>query len=64
MMTPFHTDLMKYSTPVAPTTHERHAMRSLRQVRRVALSAFIKRVLSHVPRFPVAAKRSRVNAKS
>lgn len=64
MMTPFHTDLMKYSTPVAPTTHERQAMRSLRQVRRVALSALKKRVLSHVPSFPVAAKRSRANTES
>ncbi len=57
MMTPFHTDLMKYSTPVASTTHERHAMRIRRQVRRVVFSAFIKRVFSHVSRFPVAAKR-------
>ncbi len=57
MMTPFHTDLMKYSTPVASTTHERHAMRIRRQVRREVFSAFIKRVFSHVSRFPVAAKR-------
>ena len=58
MMTPFHTDLMKYSTPAALTAHERQALRARRQTRRAAFSAFIKKVLLHSPRFPVVAIRS------
>ncbi|MCU4653260.1 hypothetical protein N8I71_10475 [Roseibacterium sp. SDUM158016] len=64
MMTPFHTDLMKYSTPAAPTAHERQALHVRRQVRRAVFSAFIKKVLLHAPRFPVVAKRPRVNSQS
>jgi hypothetical protein len=64
MMNPFHNDLMKYSTPAALTSHERQALRVRRHIRRAVLSAFIKRLLSHAPRFPVAAKRSRVNSRS
>jgi hypothetical protein len=64
MMTPFHTDLMKYSTPAAPTAHERQALRALRLARRAAFSAFIEKVLLHTSRFPVAVKRLRVNSPS
>ena len=45
MMTPIHTDLMKYSTPTAPTEHERQALRARRQARRAAFSTFIERVV-------------------
>ena len=62
MMTPIHTDLMKYSTPTAPTEHERQALRARRQARRAAFSGFIKKVLLHVSRFSVALKRLRVNS--
>jgi hypothetical protein len=64
MMTPMHTDLMKHSTPVAPTAHEREALRIRRQVRRDVFAAFIKKVLLHAPHFPVLAKRARVNSQS
>lgn len=64
MMTPMHTDLMKYSTPTAPTEHERQALRVRRQARRAAFSGFIKKVLSHVSHFSVALKRLRVNSQS
>jgi hypothetical protein len=63
-MTPFHTDIMKYSTPVAPTAQERQALRVRRQVRRAAFSALIKKVLSHAPRVPVVAKQPPVNSQS
>ncbi|PRY72520.1 hypothetical protein CLV76_13429, partial [Marivita geojedonensis] len=49
MMTPIHTDLMKYSTPTAPTEHERQALRARRQARRAAFSTFIETVFSHAP---------------
>lgn len=62
MMTPFHTDLMKYSTPAVPTEHERQALRVRRKVRRAVFSAFIKKVLFHAPRFPMVAKWPRVNS--
>ncbi len=62
MMTPIHTDLMKYSTPTAPTEHERQALRARRQARRAAFSAFIEKVLLHVSHFSVALKRLRVNS--
>ena len=38
MITPLHTDLMKYSAPAAPTAQERQALRIRRQARRAALS--------------------------
>jgi hypothetical protein len=62
MMTPFHTDLMKYSNPAALTAHERQALRVQRQTRRAVLSAFFKRLLSHALHFPVVTKRSRFNS--
>lgn len=62
MMTPMHTDLIKYSTPTAPTEHERQALCARRQVRRAAVSAFIKKVLLFVSRFSVALKRLRVSS--
>lgn len=62
MLTPMHTNLMKYSTPSAPTEHERRALRARRQARRAAFSTLIKKVLLHVSRFPVALKRLRVNS--
>ena len=64
MMTPMHTDFIKYSTPTAPTEHERQALRVRRQARRAAFSGFIKKVLSHVSHFSVALKRLRVNSQS
>jgi len=63
-MTVIHTDLMKYSTHVAPTVHERQAVRFRRQVRRAEFLAFIKKVLSYAPRVPVVAKQPRVNSQS
>ena len=62
MMTPMHTDLMKYSAPSAPTEHERQALRARRQARRAAFSAFNKKLLLHVSRFSVALKRLRDNS--
>jgi hypothetical protein len=64
MMTPMHTDLMKYSTPAAPTAHERQAMDVCRRARRSVFSAFIEKVLLRAPRFPVVAKRLRINLPS
>ncbi len=64
MMTPIHTDLMKYSTPTAPTEHERQALRARRQARRAAFSTFIEKVFSHAPRSPVVPTRPRVNQPS
>ena len=61
MMTPMHTDLMKYSTPAAPTSYERRALRARRQARRTSFAAFIKEVFSHAPRLPVVATRTRLN---
>jgi hypothetical protein len=63
-MTPIHTDLMKHSTPASPTAHERQALRVRRQVRRAAISLFITKILLHAPRFPLVAKRPRVNSQS
>ena len=57
MMTPMHTDLIKYSTPAAPTAHERQAVRALRQTRRAAFLAFIERVFSHTPSSQVTRPR-------
>lgn len=62
MMTAFHTDLIRYSTPAPLTAHERQALRVQRQTRRAVLTAFIKRLLSHAPHFPVVTKRSRFNS--
>jgi len=62
MMTAIDTDLMKHSTPAVPTEHERQALRVRRQARRAVFYAFIKKVLLHAPRFPVLAKRPRVNS--
>jgi hypothetical protein len=64
MMTAIHTDLMKYSTPVAPTAHERQALRARRQARRAAFSALVKKVLLHAAQFAVVVKRPRANAQS
>ncbi len=64
MMTPMHTDLLKYSSPAAPTWHERQALRAYRQARRAAFLAFIEEVFSHAPRFPVVATRLRVKSPS
>ena len=64
MMTPMHTELMKYSTPATPTSHERRALRARRQARRAAFLAFVEKVFSHAPRFPVVATRPRVNSPS
>ncbi|WP_339985424.1 hypothetical protein [Gymnodinialimonas ulvae] len=63
-MTPMHTDLMKYSTPTAPTEHQRQALYARRRARRAAFSAFIKKVFLHVSRFSVALKRLRVHSQS
>lgn len=60
MMTPIHTDLMKYSTPAAPTEHERQAFRSRRHARRVAFSTFSEKVLLRMTRFAVVVKQPRV----
>jgi hypothetical protein len=62
MMTAIHTDLMKHSVPAAPTVHERQALRARRQTRRAVFSAFIKKAVLHATRFPVLAKRPRVNS--
>jgi hypothetical protein len=62
MMTPFHTDLMKYSTPAAPTAHERQALRASRQARSAAFSTFIEKVFFRIPRIPFVAKPPRVNS--
>ncbi len=64
MMTPFHPDLVKCRTPVAPTAHERQALRVQCQIRRAVFSTFGKKALVLVPRFPLVAKRSRVNSRS
>lgn len=64
MMTPFHTDLMKYSAPAARTAHEREALRARRQTRRTALLAFIERVFSHTPRSQVVEMQPRFNSAS
>jgi hypothetical protein len=63
-MTPFHTDLMKHSTPAAPTEHERQARRVRRQIRRAAVSALIEGLRSRLRGVPVAAKRPRVDPQS
>lgn len=57
MMTPMQTDLMNYSTPAAPTAHERQARRARRQARRITFLAFMEKVCSHVPRLRVATTR-------
>lgn len=62
MMTPMHTDLMKYSAPTAPNEQERQALRACRQARRAAFSTFIEKVSLHVSHFSVALKRLRVNS--
>lgn len=64
MMTPMHTDLIKYSTPAAATPHERQALRARRQARRAAFLTFVEMVFSHAPRFPVVATRPRINSPS
>lgn len=64
MMTPMHTDLMKHSTPAAPTAHEREALSVRRQARRAAFRAFIAQVFSHAPRHPVAPAVPRVSQPS
>lgn len=64
MMTPLHTDLMKYSAPAAPTAHEREALRARRQTRRAAFLAFIERVFSHTPRSQVVVTQPRFNSPS
>ena len=64
MMTPMHTDLMKYSAPSTPTQHERQALCARRQARRAAFSAFIKKTLLLVSRLSVALKWLRVNSQS
>ncbi|AXI54085.1 hypothetical protein SuNHUV7_05340 (plasmid) [Pseudoseohaeicola sp. NH-UV-7] len=46
MMTPMQTDLIKYSTPAAPTSHERQALRARRQARRATFLAFIEKVFT------------------
>ena len=46
MMTPFHTDLMKYSAPAASTAHERPALRARRQTRRAAFLAVGSRTIT------------------
>jgi hypothetical protein len=56
-MTAIHIDLMKYSTPTAPTAHERQVLRIRRQARRAMFSALINKVVLHAQRFPVVAKR-------
>ena len=63
-MTPIHRDLMKYSSPAAPTAQERQALRASRNARRAAVSTFIEKVLLHISRFAVAVKRLRVNSRS
>jgi hypothetical protein len=64
MMTAIHTDLMKYSTPAAPTAHERQALRVRRGARRAVFSAFIKKVVLLPQRFPTLAKRPHANTHS
>lgn len=64
MMTPFQSDLVKYSRPTAPTANERQALRDRRKARRAAFAAFIKTVRLHASRWPVEAKRTPVNAQS
>lgn len=64
MMTPMPTDLIKYSTPAAPTAHERQALRARRQTRRAAFLAFIEKVFSHTPRSQVVVTQPRVNTPS
>jgi hypothetical protein len=64
MMTPFHTDLMKYCTQAAPTAHERQALRVRPDTRRAVFSAFLKNVLLHAPRVPVLAKQPRANSQT
>ncbi len=64
MMTPMHTDLIKYSTPAAPTEHERQALRARRQTRRAAFLAFIETVFSHTPRSQVVVTQPRFNSTS
>ena len=46
MMTPMHTDLIKYITPAAPTSHERQALRARRQACRATFLAFIEKVFT------------------
>ncbi|WP_298971840.1 hypothetical protein [uncultured Roseobacter sp.] len=62
MMTPMHTDLMKYSTPTPATSHERQAMRTCRKARRAAFFIFIAEVFSHAHRSPMKSTRPRANA--
>lgn len=64
MMTPFHTDLMTYSTPAAPTAHERQALRLHRHAHHAMVSAVIEKILSYRSQFQVLAKRPRANAPS
>ena len=64
MMTPFHTDLVKYSAPAAPTAHERKALRARRQTRRAAFLAFIERAFSNTPRSQVVVTQPRFNSPS
>lgn len=52
MMTPMHTDLIKYSTPAAPTAYERQAMHTRCRTRRAVFRAFIEKVFSRTPRTP------------
>ena len=63
-MTPIHPDLMKHSTPVARTVHEREALRIRRDARRDAFLAFVNKVLSHTGRHSVAPTRQPVNSPS
>ena len=64
MMTPMHTDFMKYSTPAPVTSHERQAMRSCRKARRAAFFVFIAEVFAHAPRSPMKSARPRPSALS
>jgi hypothetical protein len=64
MMTPLHTDLMKYSAPAAPTAHEREALHALRQTRRAAFLALMERVFSHNSHSQVVVTQPRFNSPS
>ena len=64
MMTPLHTDLMKYSAPAAPTEHEREALRAHRQIRRASFLVFIERVFSHTQCSQVVVTQPRFNSQS
>jgi len=64
MMTPMHTDMIKHSTPAAPTAQEREAARAHRRAGAATFVAFIRQMFAYAPRPTVAPPRPRFNAPS